>query len=145
MNEKQTLQKIFSKINQAIQQRRPVRYFIFCIILAFLAGCLCAGLFIAGQRSALAGKFDSRYHSQHGRATEIIGRLENELERERDINRRLREHNTRARELADGITGAAERNVRNLQDAVSLIGEIRTKVKVLADFYNGSTPGHSSD
>jgi len=49
-------------------------------------------------------------------------------------------HN-RARELTEGLTGTAERNVRNLSDAVSLIGEIRAKLKVLADFYAGGDPG----
>jgi hypothetical protein len=37
----------------------------------------------------------------------------------------LREHNTRARELVEGLTDTAGRNVRNLQEAVGLIGEIR--------------------
>ena len=51
----------------------------------------------------------------------------------------------RARELTEGLTATSERNVRNLQDAISLIGEIRTKLKVLADFYAGSDSGNSGD
>jgi len=145
LNEKQIIQGIFSKINQTMQQRRPVRYFLPFILLTFFAGCLCTGLFIFGQRSAAAGKLDQRYFSQHGRATEIIGQLEVELERERDINRQLREHNQRARELAAGAADAAQRNVRNLQDALLLISEIRTKLKVLAEFYTDSNSRNSGN
>jgi len=79
------------------------------------------------------------------RATEIIGRLEAELARERELNRQLREHNIRARELTEGLTGTAERNVRNLQDAIGLIAEIRVKLNVLENFYNNSNPGNSAD
>ena len=112
------------------------------LLLAFLAGCLCAGLFFNRQRFGGIGELDTRYDNQHGRAAEIVGRLEDELERERDINRRLREHNTRARNITEGLAGAAERNVRNLQDAVGLIREIREKLKVLEDFYNNSDTGN---
>ena len=114
----------------------------FFLLLAFLAGCLCAGLFFNRQRFVGSGELDTRYDDQYGRATEIVGRLEDELERERDINRRLREHNTRARNITEGLAGAAERNVRNLQDAVVLIREIREKLKVLEDFYNNSDTGN---
>jgi len=121
---------------------------VFCVLFllfAFAAGCLFTGLFVFGQRSAAIGKLDQRYYSQHARAAEIIGQLEGELERERDINRRLRENNFRARELTEGVTASAERNVRNLQDAVSLIGEIRAKLQILADFYNNSDTGYGGD
>ena len=117
---------------------RPILF----LLLAFAVGCIFAGLLFNRQRPASVGELDNRYDLEYGRATEIIGRLEDELERERDLNRQLRDHNTRARELAEGLTVAAERNVRNLQDAVSLIGEIRTKLKVLADFYSDSDSGN---
>ena len=116
----------------------------FFVLLAFLAGCLCAGLFFNRQRFVGSGELDSRYDNQHGRATEAVRRLEDELERERDINRQLREHNTRARNITEGLAGAAERNVRNLQDAVVLIREIREKLKVLEDFYNNSDTGYGN-
>jgi len=133
LNEKQLLQKILSALNR--------RRFILCLILAFFCGCLCAGLFFNRHRFANTGDLTARYDQQHGRATEIIGRLEAELVRERELNRQLREHNNRARELAEGLAGTAERNVRNLQDAVSLIAEIRAKLKVLENFYNSRNPG----
>jgi len=118
---------------------------IFLIVLAaFLAGCLCAGLFFNRHRFAGSGELDQRYNSQHGRAAEIITGLENELGHERELNRRLREENTRARELTVELTGTAERNVRNLQDAVAIIAEIRTKIKVLENFYNNSGSGGSA-
>ena len=122
---------------------RRFRLYIF-ILLAFLAGCIFAGLFFAGQRPAAVGELDQRYAAEYAGATEIIGRLEEELARERDLNRKLREHNTRARELTEGLADSSERNVRNLQDAISLIAEIRTKLKVLADFYLHSDPGNST-
>jgi len=112
-----------------------------CILFAFLAGCLCTGLFLNRQRFANIGILDKRYANEHARATETIGKLEEELGRERELNRQLREHNTRAREIAWELTGTVERNVRNLQEAVGLIGEIRAKLKVLADFYADSDSG----
>jgi len=118
-------------------------FFIFFIIVLFSTG-LVSGYFIFRQGPAGIGETDSRYYYQYGRLTEIIGRIENELGRERENNRKLREHNSRARELTDELTGTAERNVRNLQDAISLIGEIRRKLQVLADFYDDSDPGNSS-
>ncbi len=86
-----------------------------------------------------------RYASQYARAAETVGNLEAELERERRINKQLREHNQRAREITGGLTETTNRNVRNLQDAVSLISEIRAKLKVLADFYNSSDSGDSGN
>ena len=115
------------------------------LLIAFLAGCLAAGLFFNRHGFANIGELDQRYNSQHAGAAETVRRLEGELERERELNRQLREHNTRAREIAEGLTASAERNVRDLQDAVGLIGEVRKKLKVLADFYNNSDPGNSSD
>jgi hypothetical protein len=113
-------------------------------LLAFIAGCIFTGFFIYKQRPGNIRELDNRYNSEYGRATEIIGRLEGDLERERDLNRQLREHNTRARELTEGLANSAERNVRDLQDAVSLIGEIRTKLKVLEDFYSNSNSGNGA-
>jgi len=118
-------------------------HYIIFIILAFLAGCLLAGIvFNAGQGSAAIGRLDKRYDSQHRGAAEIIGRLEIELERERELNRQLRDHNNRARVFAVELTQTAERNVRNLQDAISLIGEIRRKIQVLENFYSDSNPNN---
>ena len=114
------------------------------LLLAFVAGGFFTGFFIYKQRPGNIGELDNRYNFEYGRATEIIGRLESELERERDLNRQLREHNARARELTEGLADTTERNVRNLQDAVSLIGEIRTKLKVLEDFYSSSDSGNSA-
>ncbi|WP_461255271.1 hypothetical protein [Treponema sp. R80B11-R83G3] len=128
-------------MNETIRRLRPILY----LLLAFLAGCLCAGLFFNRQRFANIGILDKRYANQHARAAETIGKLETELERERGINRKLREHNQRARELTGGLTETTNRNVRNLQEAVSLIGEIRAKLKVLASFYNNSDPGNSGN
>lgn len=138
MHDTKNLRKTIASIRSAIYRRR----FVLFIILAFLAGGICTGLFISGQRSAASGRLDQRYNRQYSRAAETIGRLEDELERERSINRQLREHNTRAREITEGLTASAERNVRNLQDAVGIIGEVRTKLKVLADFYADSDPGN---
>jgi hypothetical protein len=111
------------------------KHFILCILLVFVTGCLFAGLYSIGQRFTAARKFDQRYIEQHTRAGEIIAQLYSDLERERDINRQLHEHNNRARDIAIELTGTTERNVRDLQTAISLIGEIRAKIKVLADYY----------
>jgi hypothetical protein len=113
--------------------------------VAFIAGLVIgtagAGFFFNWLRSRSIGELDSRYASEHARAAETIGRFEAELERERELNRQLREHNNRARELAEGITDTTNRNVRNLQDAIGIIGEIRKKLKVLEDFFSGRDPG----
>jgi cell division protein FtsB len=127
---------LFSSINRYRNRS------LFYILLAFLAGCLFTGLLIFGFGSAAVGKLNQRYAEQHGRAAETIGQLEGQLERERQLNRQLRDYNNRARELTEGLTESAQRNVRNLQDAVNLIGEIRTKVKVLAEFYTNSDSGN---
>jgi hypothetical protein len=119
---------------KTLRRTRPFLY----LLLAFLTGCFFAGLFFNRPGSGAIGKLDKRYYSQHRGATETVGRLEAELERERELNRQLREHNNRARELTDELAGTAERNVRNLQEAIGFIGEIRTKLKVLADFYTSS-------
>jgi hypothetical protein len=124
-------------LNETLRRFHPFFY----LLLAFLAGCLLTGLFFNRHRLANIGELDSRYVSQHARATEIIGRLETELDRERRLNRQLLEHNTRARRLTGELTGTTERNVRNLQDAVAIIGEIRAKLKVLAEFYADSDSG----
>ena len=132
------------EINMAGQFKKnfPILLFLF---LAFFAGAFVSGFFFCRQRPSGAGELDSRYNLEHARAAEIIGRLEEELGREREFNSRLREHNNRARELAEELTASSERNVRNLQDAVGLIGEIRRKIKILADFYSDSGPGSSFD
>jgi len=138
MNESKNIQKILNSLNRR-------RYLLLCILFAFLAGCLCAGFFFNRQRFTNIGILDKRYNNQHSRATETIGRLEEELGRERELNRQLREHNNRARKIAGELTGTVERNVRNLQEAVSLISEIRAKLKVLADFYANSDSSNGGD
>jgi len=120
-------------LNENLRRFYPLLF----LLLAFIAGSLFTGLLFCRQRSGSIGELDSRYTFEHRKATEIIGRLEEELGRER-------EHNKRARELAEGLTGASERNVRNLQDAVGLISEIREKIKILADFYTNSDTGNSN-
>jgi succinate dehydrogenase/fumarate reductase flavoprotein subunit len=128
-------------LNETIHRLRLILY----LLLAFLAGCILTGLFFNRQRFANIGRLDKRYANEHARTAETIGRLEEELGRERDINRQLREHNTRARKIAGELTGAVKRNVRNLQEAVGLIGEIRAKLKVLENFYNNSDPGNGGN
>jgi hypothetical protein len=130
-------------LNELFRQIKDHLHIVFILLLAFFACCVFAGLLFFGQRSIAAGRLDKRYDRQYERTAEVIGRLEIELARERDINRQLRNNNTRAREIAGDLTGTAERNVRNLQDAISLISEIRRKLKILADFYTDSNPGDS--
>jgi len=132
-------------LHEIIRRFKPHFRILLFILLAFIAGCLFAGFLIFGQRSFAIGKLDQRYDSHHARATEIIGELERELGRERDITGQLRANNLRARDLTQRITLTAERNVRNLQDAVSLIGELRQNLKILAEFYANSHPGNGAD
>jgi hypothetical protein len=108
------------------------------VFLTLAAVTLAAGIYLNRQGLAGFGDPDLRYAEEHGRAAEIIGRLTVELERERELNRELLDHNRRAREIAGGLTDTAERNVQNLQDAIGIIGEIRKKLKVLADFHSDS-------
>jgi len=128
-------------LHEIFYRLRPLLF----LLLAFAAGCVFTGLFLNRQGSATIGRLDQRYAKEHGRATETIGRLTAELERERRINRELREHNQQARTIAGTLTATAQRNVRNLQEAVGLIGEIRAKLKVLADFYADSDTGNGAD
>jgi len=117
----------------------------FLLLLAFVAGCLVTGIVFYRPRFDFLRELNNRYNLEYTRATDVVTRLEAELSRERELTSQLREHNDRARELTEGLADASERNVRNLQDAISLIGEIRTKLKVLADFYVDSDSGYRSD
>jgi len=113
-------------------------------IVGLVIGAAGAGFFFSQQRPRPIGELDNRYALERARSAEATGRLEADLERERELNRQLREHNNEAREICNGITDLAGRNVRNLQDAIGLIGEIRKKLKVLEGFYADRNPGGSS-
>jgi hypothetical protein len=117
------------------------RPFVLYLLLAFAAGCLLSGLFFHRQGSLGIRALDSRYTQELRSAAATLGGLTEELDRERGINRELREHNGRAGALVEGLTGTALGNVRNLQEAVGLIGEIRKKLAVLEDFYADSGSG----
>ena len=127
-------------MHEILKTIRPYRN----LLLAFAAGAVLSGLFFYRKGLGTVGELDRRYAFEYGRAAETIGRLEEELERERELNRDLWEHNNRAREIADGLANTAERNVRNLQEAIGIIGEIRKKLKILADFYADSGSGGGS-
>jgi len=114
------------------------------LLLAFFTGFVGAGLYFHQQGSERIRDLDQRYTLQYGRAAETIGILEEQLGREREINRDLREHHSRARELTEGLAGTAERNVRNLQEAVILVGEIRKKLQILEGFYTYRDSGRGS-
>jgi hypothetical protein len=137
MNESQILQKVLKSFHRR-------RYLVF-LLLSFLAGCLLTGFLLYRPRPGAVGILDKRFNSQYARAAETVGRLEAELEHERRLNKQLREHNQRARDIAGGLTETTNRNVRNLQDAVAIIGEVRKKLKVLEDFYNNSNPGNGGN
>jgi hypothetical protein len=128
-------------LNEKIRRALPVLY----LLLAFIAGCLFAGFFFNRQRPISIGELDKRYADEHARAAETIGRLEVELNRERELNRQLLEHNSRARDIANELANTTERNVRSLQDAVGLNAEIRKKLKILEDFYAGRDTGNGGN
>jgi len=117
-----------------------IKYFIFGLIFGLLICLAGAGFIWYRQGLRPTGELDNRFSEEYGGATEIVRGLEDELEREREINRQLRDYNSTARQLALGIADSTEQNVRNLQDAIGVIREIRKKYKVLADFYNNSGP-----
>ena len=117
---------------------------IMCLLLIFAASAVLTGFLLYQQGSGPIGRLNRQHTIEHRRATETIGNLTTELERERELNRELRDYNNQARAIAGGLTGTTERNVRNLQEAIGLISEIRTKLKVLADFYADSSPGDSA-
>jgi glucose-6-phosphate-specific signal transduction histidine kinase len=127
---------VFYEINKLLKTNR-IRLILF-LVIGFAAGCVFSGLLVNKSGSNAIRALDNRYAEQYGRATETIGRLETELDRQRDLNLRLREHNTRARELAFDLADSTGRNVRNLQEAITIIGEIRRKLQILEDFYSNS-------
>jgi hypothetical protein len=57
------------------------------LILAFLAGALLSGLFFYREGSVGIRELDTKYAGELRGATETIGRLTEELGRERGINR----------------------------------------------------------
>jgi len=112
--------------------------FVAGIAAGIAAGTVLTGLSISKFEPGTIGRSNNCYTPEHKRAAESAGNIAAELERERELNRELHEYNQQARAIAGGITDTAEYNVRNLQEAISLIGEIRTKIKILEDFYAGS-------
>ena len=117
----------------------------FAFVVGLVVGCLCGwvrcNLLIAGS----TGELNSKHAVELRRTEEIVGELGAELGRERQLNIQLQEHNSRARELTAGLRDTTERNIRNLQDAIGLIGEIRAKLKVLEDFYADRNSGGGSN
>jgi len=118
-----------------------IKYFIIGFVFCLLVIAAGAGFFRYRQGHGSVGELNRRYAEERKAAATTIGRLESELERERGLNRQLREHNSRARDLTAGLVGATEQDVRNLQDAVVVIREIRKKLKIMADFYADSGSG----
>lgn len=115
--------------------------FLLGMLVSFLAGIILTGLFIGCQRSQSIGGTYWFHSGEYRKAAATIGQLATELERERKLNRELRDYNIQARAITGSLTDATERNVRNLQEAIALISEIRTKLKILADFYTGGNTG----
>ena len=87
------------------------------LVLAFAAGSALTGLFLHRQRLAAITELNRRYAAEHRSARDAIANLETELGRERAINRELRDHNSRAREIVEGLTETSGRTIRNLQEA----------------------------
>ena len=113
-----------------MNEKKHIIYIAISIVIGFV---ICTTGFIIGYNNGLKQPRDlnQRYDAEHRSATETIDRIESELNRERELN-------TRARELVNDVAAASGRNVRNLQDAIIIIGEIRAKLQILADFYAGS-------
>ncbi|MCL2276757.1 MAG: hypothetical protein FWC21_02550 [Treponema sp.] len=132
-------------LNEILINIKTNKRAVLFIIIGVIAGSVLTGFFVYRSGPASIRTLDSRYDSQYRRATETIGKLESELDKQRNINNQLRNYNTRARELALGLTESTERNVRNLQDAIALIAEIRGKLKVLEDFYANSDSGNGTN
>jgi hypothetical protein len=97
-----------------------------------------AGLYLNRQQSGKIGELNSRYAEQQRNADTTISGLESNLERERAIN-------TRAREIVGGASNTVQRNVRNLQDALAILKELRSQIKVLEEFYGNRDTGGSGD
>jgi hypothetical protein len=60
--------------------------FVLYLVLAFLAGCILSGLYFHRKGSVGIRELDNRYAGELRGATETIGRLTEELGRERGIN-----------------------------------------------------------
>jgi hypothetical protein len=100
---------------------RPLRLpFVVYLILAFSAGAVPAGVLAHRQGYDAIRELAAKYSGELRSVAETIGRLTEELERERGINQGLREHNNRAGELVEGLTGPALRNVRNYRKQPAL-------------------------
>jgi DNA-binding helix-hairpin-helix protein with protein kinase domain len=91
--------KSLKKILTSLPRRRYLIY----LLLSFLAGSLLTGFLLYRPRHGAIGILDKRFANQYSRAAETARKLEAELERERELNRQLREHNQRAREITGGL------------------------------------------
>ena len=79
-----------SRIYRKIKNQIKLYLFPFLFLtIGFFAGCLFAVFYIIESGASAIGKQELRYNNQHERATETIGRLETELERQRSINSQL--------------------------------------------------------
>jgi hypothetical protein len=110
------------------------------IVLAFILGAVCGGvpgLLVGGQQSGKIRDLDNRFAESANAATATISGLESNLDRERA-------NAERARALVDGLTVATDRNIRNLQEAIVLIKEIRGQIAILAAFYADWDTGGSA-
>lgn len=113
--------------------RRMLPYILTALISALLTGTA-----FHLRQSGQTGELAARYALQQRNAEQTLGRLEQDLGRERT-------NTARARTIIDGLTGTTDRNVRNLSEAIGLIREIRAQLKVLEDLYADRDTGDGGD
>ena len=119
--------------------KMPLAFFVGLIIGLAVGGLLTGtitGFFVSRTQSGRIGELDQRYDLLKRDADRTITGLGTELERTRAALDQERSLNERARTIAAGAASTAERNIGNLQSAVGLIKEIRSQLKILADFYD---------
>lgn len=101
-----------------------IRYVIVLCLVSCIAGCV--GTFI----------FTNRCNRAQSQRIEELERAAEELQSRYDSdNRRLLELGERAREYAEAMGQALERDGRCIEDTTSLVRALRTQMQNLRDFY----------
>jgi uncharacterized protein (DUF885 family) len=114
-----------------------IRSRVFLVIISALCGGIAAGFCVYQIGHRQYRELDARYNEHARNAATTVTELESNLERERELDRQ-------ARAIVEDLSGGAKRNIRNLQEAIGLLKELRTKIELLEDFYDNRDTGGGS-
>lgn len=111
-----------------------IRYVIILCLLCLIAGCVGCLIFTHRRDRAQSQRIEELERA----AEDLQSRLDSD-------NRRLSELGERAREYAEAMGQALERDGRRIEDTTELVRALRTQMQNLRDFYRNCDTSISSD